>query len=156
QISRSNGAMPPSSLQTLIQAVSCLGALFNSGSTESLDSACKASVLLVDDDQLCNLANEFALKRANYDAANATCGAAALDLLAENPFDLILLDINMPGMDGIEVCQNLRRIPHHQNTPVIFVTLQADFQNRAKGLIGGGNDLISKPISPLELIVKAT
>jgi len=59
-------------------------------------------------------------------------------------------------MNGVEVCQKLRCIPHHKNTPVIFVTLHGDFQNRAQSLLSGGDDFISKPISPFELIVKAT
>src|SRR6266849_714648 len=102
------------------------------------------------------MANEVALQRANYDTVIDTCGSSALMLLKEEPFDLILLDINMPGMNGIEVCQKLRCLPHHKNTPVIFVTLHSDFQNRAQSLLSGGDDLISKPISPIELIVKAT
>src|SRR5207244_5441816 len=117
---------------------------------------CKNRVLLVDDDEVSNRANEVALKRANYDTVSATNGLAALILLNKNPFDLILLDINMPAMNGIELCQKLRCIPHHEKTPVIFVTFSGDFQNRAKSLLSGGDDLISKPISPLELIVKAT
>src|SRR6266850_6932484 len=122
QVSRLNGGMSPSSIQTLIQAVNCLGRLFTSGNSESADATCKASVLLVDDDEICNMANEVALKRANYDTDSVTCGSSALMLLKDEPFDLILLDINMPGMSGIEVCQKLRRIPHHKDTPVIFVT----------------------------------
>ena len=156
QVSRLNGGMSPSSIQTLVQAVNCLGRLFTSGNTGSADSTCKASVLLVDDDEICNMANEVALRRANYDTDSVTCGSSALMLLKDEPFDLILLDINMPGMNGIEVCQQLRGIPHHKNTPVIFVTLHGDFQNRAQSLLSGGDDLISKPISPIELIVKAT
>jgi CheY-like chemotaxis protein len=156
QLARSNGAISQSSIQTLAQAVDCLGGLFNTGSTGSFDFTSKASVLLVDDDRICNMANEVALKRANYDAVAASSGTAALDLLNENEFDLILLDIDMPEMGGIQVCERLRLIPRHQNTPVIFVTVLSDFENRAKALMGGGNDLISKPISPLELIVKAT
>jgi DNA-binding response OmpR family regulator len=113
-------------------------------------------VLLVDDDLVCNMANEMALKRVSYEAVSATDGGAALTLLSDNAFDLVLLDIEMPGMNGVEVCQRLRSIPHHQNTPVIFVTLHGDFQNRAQSVLSGGDDFISKPISPLELIVKAT
>src|SRR2546430_1275026 len=111
QVWRPNGGMSPSSTQTLLQSVECVERLFSSGNTGSFDSSCKATVLLVDDDEVCNMANEVALKRANYDAANADCGPAALDLLTENDFDLVLLDINMPGMSGIEVCQKLRAIP---------------------------------------------
>src|SRR5207249_9628954 len=65
-------------------------------------------------------------------------------------------DINMPAMNGIELCQKLRCIPHHKKTPVIFVTLCGDFESRAQSLLSGGDDLISKPIAPVELIVKAT
>jgi len=59
-------------------------------------------------------------------------------------------------MNGVEVCKKLRSIPHHKSTPVIFVTLYDDFQNRTQSLQNGGDDFISKPISPFELIVKAT
>src|SRR5207249_5408256 len=65
-------------------------------------------------------------------------------------------DINIPAMNGIELCQKLRCIPHHKKTPVIFVTLCGDFESRAQSLLSGGDDLISKPIAPVELIVKAT
>src|SRR5882724_10332406 len=156
RVFRSNNEMSPSSIQTLAQAVQCLERLFITGDTESAKSTCKPRVFLVDDDEVSNRANEIALKRASYDTVSATNGIAALILLNKNPFDLILLDINMPAMNGIELCQKLRCIPHHKNTPVIFVTFSGDFQNRAKSLLSGGDDLISKPISPLELIVKAT
>ncbi|HSU56237.1 MAG TPA: response regulator, partial [Candidatus Dormibacteraeota bacterium] len=156
QISRSNGALSASLIQTLVQAVNCLGVLFTNRSTESFDATCNARVLLVDDDEVCNMANEVALKRAHYEAINVTNGTAALDVLNDEEFDLILLDINMPGMTGLQLCEKLRRMPHHANTPVIFVTLNGEFETRAKSLVSGGNDLISKPISPLELIVKAT
>jgi DNA-binding response OmpR family regulator len=156
QVLRSNGGMSPSSIQTLIRAVECLGRLFDNRDSGASVSSCKAKVLLVDDDQVCNMANEVALKRANYNALSATNGSAGLNLLNEHAVDLILLDIDMPGMNGIEMCQRLRNIPQHKNTPVIFVTLHGDFENRAKTVLSGGDDLISKPISPLELIVKAT
>jgi DNA-binding response OmpR family regulator len=153
---RSNSAMSPSTIQTMVQSVQCLEHLFTSADTWSAETTGKARVLLVDDDQVSNRANEVALKRASYDTFSATSGIEALILLNKNRFDLILLDINMPTMNGIELCQKLRSIPHHKATPVIFVTLVGDFQSRAQSLLSGGDDLISKPISPLELIVKAT
>ena len=140
QVSRSSGGMSASSIQTLVKAVDCLDRLFTSGDTGSGEVSCKARVLLVDDDGICNMANEVALKRVDYDTMCVSDGYAALNLLNEQPFDLILLDIDMPGMDGVEVCQELRRIPQHKNTPVIFVTLQADFQTRAQTLLSGGDD----------------
>src|ERR1019366_1653193 len=96
-----------------------------------------------------------ALKHASFDAASVQDPKAGLTMLKRSPFDLVLLDINMPGMDGFEVCKQLRLIPHHKTTPVIFVTLHGEFQNRARGVLAGGNDLITKPISPIELALTA-
>jgi CheY-like chemotaxis protein len=72
-----------------------------------------------------------------------------------NHFDLVLLDIEMPGMDGFELCRRLRLLPGHQKTPVIYVTSHDAFENRAKSVLSGANDLISKPVFPIELAVKA-
>jgi len=156
RVSQSEASMSPSSMRTLAKAVDCLGRLFTSGDTGSAKSFSKARVLLVDSDAIGIMANEVALRRAKHDVVSATDGAAAFELLNDNQFDLILLDINMPGMSGIEACQELRCLPHHKNTPVVFVTPDTDFQNHAQSVLSGGADLISKPISPLELIVKTT
>ena len=80
---------------------------------------------------------------------------AALALLESQAFDLIFLDVNMPVLSGFEVCEKLRKLPRCKDTPVIFVTLHGDFQSRAQGVLSGSNGFIAKPISPLELIVKA-
>jgi DNA-binding response OmpR family regulator len=156
QALRANGLLPASSIQTLSQGVECLEHLFGDPNIGLADATRKARVLVVDDDEVCNRANETALKRVNYEPASATNAIAALMLLNKNPFDLILLDINMPTMNGLELCQKLRSIPLHKDTPVIFVTAHGDSQNRTQGFLSGGDDLIAKPISPLELIVKAT
>jgi DNA-binding response OmpR family regulator len=156
QMFRLKGAVSLSSVQTLRQAVDCLEHLYSNGDLGCDMATTKASVLLVDDDEICNMANEVAFKRANYESVGAKDAGGALNLLADYTFDLILLDIEMPGMDGIELCRKLRSITHHQNTPVIFVTQHADFDTRAQSLHSGGDDLIAKPIAALELIVKAT
>jgi CheY-like chemotaxis protein len=78
-----------------------------------------------------------------------------LQWLKERRFDLVLLDIEMAGMDGFELCRRLRTLPGYQKTPVIYVTSHSDFENRAKSVLSGGDDLISKPVFPMELAVKA-
>jgi CheY-like chemotaxis protein len=78
-----------------------------------------------------------------------------LQLLKETRYDLVLLDIEMPGMDGFELCRKLRTLPGYQKTPVIYVTSHHDFDSRAKSILSGGNDLIAKPVFPMELAVKA-
>jgi CheY-like chemotaxis protein len=79
----------------------------------------------------------------------------ALKWLTETRFDLVLLDIELPGMDGFELCWRLRLLPGYEKTPVIYVTSHNDFENRAPRVLGSGNDLIAKPVFPLELAVKA-
>ncbi len=78
----------------------------------------------------------------------------ALKLLEEQPFDLIFLDVEMPGMNGFEVCKRLRNMPRHGKTPVIFVTALNGFESRAKSSLSGGDDFIGKPFSYIELAVK--
>jgi CheY-like chemotaxis protein len=58
-------------------------------------------------------------------------------------------------MDGFELCRRLRTLPGYQKTPVIFVTSHSDFESRARSKLSGGDDLISKPVFPMELAVKA-
>ncbi|MGO8931270.1 MAG: response regulator [Limisphaerales bacterium] len=146
----------PSVLQSIAHAVDCLANLVQKGDIAGGESSVKRKVLVVDDDEVCSYAIVAALKRSNFDAESVQDPKAALAMLQESPFDLVLLDINMPGMDGFAVCERLRRIPHHKTTPVIFVTLHGEFQNRARSVLAGGNDLITKPISPIELTLKVT
>lgn len=151
----SSKTMSQSAVQTLFQAVDCLEYLFKSGRSRPFKSIKATRILLVDDDPVCNCANQLALKRVNFETVCVDDGVAALALLENSDFDLILLDINMPVLSGLEVCEKLRDIPRCKETPVVFVTIQDDFQSRAQSVLCGGNGLISKPISPLELIVKA-
>jgi len=143
-----------SALQTIAQAVDCLGRLFQSRQIESLEMTLKAKVLVVDDDPVCNFVTVAAMKRAKLEAVSVDAPAVALEMAQKENYDIVLLDINMPGMTGFEVCEKLRNLPNYQKTPVIFVTSNSEFQNRAQAVLSGGNDLIAKPISPLELALK--
>jgi sigma-B regulation protein RsbU (phosphoserine phosphatase) len=79
----------------------------------------------------------------------------ALKWLQETRFDLVLLDIEMPGMDAFGLCRRLRLFPGYEKTPVIYVTSLSDFESRARMVLDGGYELIAKPFLPLELAVKA-
>jgi CheY-like chemotaxis protein len=70
-------------------------------------------------------------------------------------YDLVLLDIEMPQMTGFDLCRKLRGIPGYENTPVIYVTSHSHFESRAKSILAGGNDLIAKPVFPIELTLKS-
>jgi CheY-like chemotaxis protein len=147
-------AASPSVLQTIAQAVDCLGRLLLGDNMCSTESALQAKVLIVDDDPVCNFATAAAMKRAKLEAVSTQDSAAALQLAGATHYDIVLLDINMPGLNGFELCEKIRLLPGYQKTPVIFVTSNSEFQNRAKAVLSGGNDLIAKPISPLELALK--
>ncbi|MGD0350418.1 MAG: response regulator [Verrucomicrobiota bacterium] len=143
-------------LQTIAQTVDCLGHLFQSGDTGTAGLSLKARILIVDDDAVCNYAMVAALKRAHFEPVSIEDPAVAVQLLPANQYDIVLLDINMPGMNGFELCERLRAMPQYRQTPVIFITGNGDFQNRAQGILSGGNDLITKPTTPLELVLKTT
>lgn len=113
-----------------------------SGSTK------KATILLVDDvpDNLALMSN---LLKSDYRVKIASNGEKALKIMASNsPPDLILLDVVMPGMDGFEVCQRLKRDPRTMNIPVIFISVRAEDEDEQKGLELGAVDYITKPIRP--------
>ena len=83
-----------------------------------------------------------------YDVQVAMDGETALESVAEDPPDLILLDIMMPGMDGYEVCRRLKAEASTQNIPVIFLTAMTEEQDEARGLALGAVDYVTKPFSP--------
>ncbi|OGS98745.1 MAG: two-component system response regulator [Gallionellales bacterium RIFCSPLOWO2_12_FULL_59_22] len=108
----------------------------------------KATILVVDDtpDNLALMSN---LLNDDYKVKIASSGEKALKIAASDPPpDLILLDIMMPGMDGYQVCQQLKRDPKTMNITVIFLTAKAEVEDEKKGLELGATDYITKPISP--------
>jgi CheY-like chemotaxis protein len=146
----------PSVLQTIAQAVDCLNLLLNSNSSDLSQPVPQAKVLAVDDDAVCNHVMVSTLKRANFDAKSIDDPFAALELIEKTQYDLILLDINMPGLTGFELCEKLRLFPHCKDVPVIFITGHNNFDNRKQCVLSGGHDFITKPVSSSELALKAT
>jgi putative two-component system response regulator len=94
------------------------------------------------------------LKEENYNFSFATSGEEALNLLKNSHFDLILLDIMMPGMDGYTVCEKIKATENLQNIPIIFLTAKSDIDSITKGFNTGGVDYIIKPFHPEELIAR--
>jgi DNA-binding response OmpR family regulator len=86
---------------------------------------------------------------------NVDNSATALLLLRDNVFELVTLDIDMPGMSGFDLCKQMRTMENQKQTPVIFVTGQGDFQSWTQSALSGGNDFIAKPFLFMELTLKA-
>lgn len=112
----------------------------------------KTRILIVDDEPA-NIKILSNLLAGDYALSVATNGKQALEVARVQSPDLVLLDMIMPGMDGIEVCQALKENEKTCDIPVIFVTSMGDSANEERGLVAGAVDYISKPISPP--IVKA-
>ena len=108
-----------------------------------------ASILVVDDDPRLREVVRYALGREGFEVREASNGQAALDSLAQKAVDLVVLDVMMPELDGMEVCRRLRRT---SQVPVIFLTSRADELDRVIGLELGGDDYLGKPFSPRELV----
>jgi DNA-binding response OmpR family regulator len=96
-----------------------------------------------------------ALEKAKLKSVSVDDPVAAFELLAHRKFDLIFLDVNMPRMNGFELCTKLRGLAGYKKTPVVFVTSLTDFESRTNSMMSGGNDFIAKPFLFLELAVKA-
>lgn len=110
------------------------------------------SILLVDDKQANLTALELILEDFNVNLVKATSGVDALALMLKQSFSLVLLDIQMPEMDGFEVAELMRARKSTANTPIIFVTaINDDKQYMRKGYLSGAVDFLSKPIEPIVL-----
>jgi DNA-binding response OmpR family regulator len=114
----------------------------------------KPKILVIDDEPDAVDLIEFNLKQAGYDVAAATDGAEALVKARAIRPALILLDVMLPEVDGLEVCKILRRDPITADTPIIMLTAKAAEIDRVLGLELGADDYVTKPFSPRELILR--
>jgi DNA-binding response OmpR family regulator len=143
-----------STLRTVAHSIDFIGDLFKNETPQNTESS-QANILVVDDEILSRRAVTYALEKASLKSINVEDSAVALKLATENTYDVIFLDVQMPGMDGFELCTKIRKLPTNKTTPVIFVTSLTDFKSRARSSLSGGTDLIAKPFMFIELTVKA-
>jgi DNA-binding response OmpR family regulator len=144
----------PSTIRTVATAVDFLGVLFDRASGPQIETP-PTRILVVDDEAISRRAITHALEKAKLGCVNVEDPNVAYKLLTEQPFDLVFLDVDMPGMNGFELCKKMRVLPAHKKTPVVFVTSLNDLENRASSMMSGGNDFIGKPFLFIELAVKA-
>lgn len=111
--------------------------------------------VLVVDDTPANLSVLLdALAQSRYELLVAESGRSALDVIAQNPPDLVLLDVLMPGMDGYETCRQIKSLPVGQNLPIIFMTALADPDEKVRAFAAGAVDYITKPVYPPEVLAR--
>ncbi|MBF0230454.1 MAG: response regulator, partial [Desulfamplus sp.] len=113
------------------------------------------SLILIVDDHIKNIELiEAQLVPLGYEIVRATNGEDALEKLSENPIDLILLDVVMPGMDGFEITRRIRAEPKHRVLPIILVTALRESEDRVRGIEAGCDDFLSKPFNRNELLAR--
>ncbi|MEM9280050.1 MAG: response regulator, partial [Pseudomonadota bacterium] len=110
-----------------------------------------AHILVVDDDPHIIDVISFALDKADHTYSIARNGQEALDSFTPQRDDLIVLDVGMPEMDGLEVCRNIRKT---SETPILFLSARDEEIDRVLGLEIGGDDYVTKPFSPRELMAR--
>ena len=111
-----------------------------------------ASILVADDEPNIVLSLEFLLKQAGFRVRTVSDGEAALAAIAQEPPDLILLDVMIPGRDGFAVCQAIRGNPAWRDIRIIMLTAKGGEVQREKGLSLGADEYVTKPFSTRDLV----
>jgi putative two-component system response regulator len=111
-------------------------------------------ILVVDDHAASRMTAVALLAVEGYEVVEAESGVMALELVTRSQPDLILLDVMMPGMDGFEVCRQLKQEEQTRLIPVIFITALNDRRSRIRGIEAGGDDFLTKPFDRLELAAR--
>jgi len=114
----------------------------------------KVSILVVEDDSDILGLLTYNLRAAGYEVLTCEEGYAALTVAKQRLPDLILLDLMIPGLDGFEVCKELKRSAETRNIPVIMLTARGEEIDRIVGLELGADDYVVKPFSPRELMLR--
>jgi len=136
------------------KAIDMIARLVACGSTCHLKEVGLYNVLVVDDDAAARTMITKTLERACIAHVATSRSEVALELLRENKFDLAILDVNMDGVSGFEICAALQKMDHQFHCPVIFVTVLSDFHSKMVSLKGGGKDFIIKPFAPTVVSLK--
>ena len=102
-----------------------------------------ARILVVDDDRDVAGTVERTLRRRDHEVVVAYSGAQALQLIQKQPPDLVVLDIMMPHMNGIEVCQRIRTLPNVASVPILFLTAKGKIDNKIEGFEAGADDYLT-------------
>jgi two-component system phosphate regulon response regulator PhoB len=115
----------------------------------------KGTILIIDDEKdLVELVRYNLVEKEGYDVISANDGPSGLEIAQRHKVDLIVLDLMMPGMDGLEVCRRLRADARTGRIPLIMLTAKATEADRIVGLELGADDYVTKPFSPRELVAR--
>lgn len=109
-------------------------------------------ILAVDDSASMRQMVAFTLKSAGFEVTDAGDGAAALEIAKKQNFDVVITDVNMPIMDGITLCKELRKLPSFKFTPILMLTTESSTEKKQEGRGAGATGWIVKPFNPDQLL----
>lgn len=142
-------------MRTIAHSIETLAALFDHPANSEDEGTPASKILVVDDEVIARRLICSALEKANLDAVGLDDPLEAQRCLEQERFDLIFLDVEMPGLTGLELCSKIRATETNRITPIVFVTSHSDFGSRARSALSGGNDFIAKPFLLVEVVLKA-
>jgi DNA-binding response OmpR family regulator len=146
-----SGLQPPTEAGTLLW----VSAFLYTGETQVIQNLAMPHLLLIDDDlRLANMLGDY-LRAQGFEFSHAADGTAGLSHAQALKPDLLILDLMMPGIDGLEVCRRVRALPAPmRHTPVLMLTAKGDPMERVVGLEIGADDYVAKPFEPRELLAR--
>jgi CheY-like chemotaxis protein len=147
-------ATPPT-MRSVGQSVEFIGTLLKHSGLDEKVNLAQLRAFAVDDDLGVLDAVCESLSAAGVDAITTESAGAALAELAGSSYDLVILDVNLPELDGLELCSHLREMELHATTPVIFITGHASLENRVQFSLRGGSELLIKPFNLLDLALRS-
>src|SRR5437762_11921999 len=143
----------PSVVRTVAHSIETMASLVDRAANSQDEVITSSNILAVDDEIISRETICSALGRAGLYAKSLDDPLAAQSLLEQEHFDLIFLDVEMPGQTGLELCVKIRGMEPNRTTPIVFVTSHSDFGSRAQSTLSGGHDIIAKPFLLVELAV---
>ncbi len=149
------GAIEPGLMRTITHAVDFLATLLRPEVLARSNDLPQPSILALDDDKDLLPAIAASLEFAQLSTTTCADAKEALNLMLEGRFDLLLLDIGLPDVNGHDICSSIRKLPGHAKTPIVFLTGNDTLESRVQSSLSGGTDFIGKPFYMYELTVKA-
>lgn len=144
------------SRQVLANAIDLMASMNHQVSELPALNRMSPTALVMDDEAVSRRAITLGLEKAQIRVTAVDSGEAAIKECEVSRFDLVLLDVEMPGLNGFAVCARIRAMAEHRETPILFISALDDLRSRASSKISGGNQFISKPVNFLELSITAT
>jgi len=142
-------------VRTMAHSIDALAPLLDCPANPQDEVIPSSKILVVDDEVIARQLICSAVGKAGLDAVGLDDPLAAQRLLKRERFDLIFLDVEMPGLTGLDLCVKIRAMKSNRSTPIVFVTSHSDFASRAQSALSGGNDFIAKPFLLVEVALKA-